>query len=282
MAATPSIQVSQGDVNVISSATGNIQISQADTAAVYNFPAEEIQTSQVDVQVSYQGASKMQVSQVDVIAIVKGRVDDPSIRAWTYTLDGHDFYVLRLGNDETLVYDVATEQWSVYTTGNSAYWSVYTGTNWIGGNNFAKDYGSNVIVGSDSNGALFFLDPTKPEDDSLAGNYIVPFLRRITGQLISRGYNYNPLYEVQLLGSLNQESLALDLDVELLYSDDRGDSYVSAGTITTVPNDYTVRGSWRSLGSFTSPGRLIRIEDHGALARIDSLTVNLGEAEDGA
>jgi hypothetical protein len=282
MTATPSIQVSQGDVNVISSATGNIQISQADTAAVYNFPAEEIHASQVDVQVSYQGASKMQVSQVDVIAVVRGRIDDPSIRAWTYTLDGHDFYVLRLGNDETLVYDVATEQWSVYTTGDLAYWSVYTGANWVGGNNFAETYGSNVIVGSDFNGALFFLDPTKPEDDSLVGNYIVPFLRRVTGQLVSRGYNYNPLYEVQLLGSLNQESLALDLDVELLYSDDRGDSYVSAGKITTVPNDYTVRGSWRSLGSFTSPGRLIRIEDRGALARIDSLTVNLGEAEGGA
>jgi hypothetical protein len=283
MTATPSIQVSQGDVNVISSAAGNIQISQADTTAVYNFPAEEIQTSQVDVQVSYQGASKMQVSQVDVIAIVKGRVDDPSVRAWTYTLDGHDFYVLRLGNDETLVYDVASEQWSVYTTSDFSYWSVYTGANWVGGNNFAETYGSNVIVGSDSNGVLFFLDPTKPEDDPLVEDRdIVPFLRRITGQLISRGYNYNPLYEVQLLGSLNQENLALNLDVELFYSDDRGDSYVSAGKITTVPNDYTVRGSWRSLGSFTSPGRLIRIEDRGALARIDSITVNLGEAEGGA
>jgi hypothetical protein len=281
MTATPSIRVSQGDVNVVSSSAGDIQVSQADTTAVYNFPAEEIHASQADIELAYQGASKMQVSQVDVIAVVRGRTDDPSIRAWTYTLDGHDFYVLRLGNDETLVYDVASEQWSIYTTGNFSYWSVYTGANWVGGNNFAKVYGSNVIVGSDSNGALFFLDPTKPEDDSLVGNYVIPFLRRVTGQLVSRGYNYNPLYEVQLLGSLNQENLALNLDVELLYSDDRGDSYVSAGKITTVPNDYTVRGSWRSLGSFTSPGRLIRIEDYGALARIDSITVNLGEAEGG-
>ena len=91
---------------------------------------------------------------------------------------------------------------------------------------------------------------------------------------MSRGYDSTRVFEVQLLGSLGQTDGISDLEVELLYSDDRGDSYVSAGAITTQDDNYDIRASWRSLGSFRSPGRLFRIEDDGALKRIDSLTVS--------
>lgn len=279
MPATPNIETSQADIAVVSgSSAGDIQLSQGDMLAIFNIPTEAIDVSQADLVFVSKSSQDVQVSQLDVIAVIRGRVDDPAVRAWTFTLDGHDFYVLRLGNDETLVYDLTTEQWSVYSSGLEPYWSVYTGANWVGGNGFAAALGSNIVVGSDANGALFFLDPTKAEDDpQVEGRDVTPFVRRVTGQLVSRGYSANPMYEVQLLGSLNQEALASNLDVELLYSDDRGDNYVSAGAVTTVPGDYSVRGSWRSLGSFSSPGRLVRIQDFGALTRIDSLTVNLGE-----
>lgn len=273
--ATPSIELSQADVGVVTEAGGDLQVSQLDVIALYNFPTEFLQSSQMDTLVVVNGLREMQISQMDVIAVVRGRVDDPQVRAWTFTLDGHDFYVLRLGNAETLVYDMTTEQWSVYSTGTESYWSVYTGVNWIGGNTFAAAFGSNIIVGSDANGSLYFLDPNKPNDDAaLEGRSPVPFRRRVTGQIATRGYDVSRVFEVQLIGSMGDLDAGALTSIELLYSDNRGDSYVSAGTITSIENDYDVRASWRSLGSFRAPGRLFRIEDDGALKRIDSLTVN--------
>lgn len=281
MALTPTIETSQADVGVIYSG-GNMLNSQSDVIAVFNIPSEEIHASQADTSVVSKTTSNVEVSQADLIIIYRGRIDDPSVRAWTFTLDGHDFYVLRLGNEETLIYDMLSEQWSVWATGDTGYWSVYTGANWFGGNNFAASLGSNVIVGSDANGALYFLDPNKPNDDAAVdGRDVIPFRRRITGQIPLRGYNSARVYELQLLGSVSDLDANANADIQLLYSDDRGDSYVSAGTITTVDQDFDIRANWRSLGSFRSPGRLFRVEDFGALKRIDSLTVNTS-MDDGA
>lgn len=274
--ATPSVELSQASVfSITSGSSPGLQISQAFVLSVANFPTESLELSQSLVQVLTAGASpEMELSQAYVIAIVRGRVDDPSIRAWTFTLDGHDFYVLRLGNEETLVYDMATEQWSVWASGSEGYWSVYTGGNWFGGNAFALDQGSNIVVGSDANGSLYILDPNKPDDDpAVTGRDITPFKRQVIGQIPLRGYDSARVFEVQLLGSVNDLDNGATTDIELLYSDDRGDNYVSAGTITTVDQDFDIRASWRSLGSFRSPGRMFKVQDFGALKRIDSLTV---------
>ena len=276
MVSSVSVETSQADTSgVFEAEVEGLFTAQADLLAVFNIPSLSVETSQIDLNWVSTTGTDVETSQFDVLVIMTGRVDDPSIRAWTFTLDGHDFYVLRLGNNETLVYDLTTEQWSLWSTANELYWSLMTGTNWVGGNSFASVYGSNIIVGSDANGALFFLDPNKPDDDAAAaGRGAVPFRRRVTGQLATRGYNLTRVFELQLLGSIGELDFNSDLNIELLYSDDRGDSYVSAGVITTESNNYDIRASWRSLGSFPSPGRLFRIEDFGALKRIDSLTVN--------
>jgi hypothetical protein len=277
VAETPSIEVSQAFVSSINGGdTLSVQISQAFVAAVANFPTEQIQVSQGFVTLLSGGTDRaIEVSQAMVLVICRGRVDDPKIRAWTFTLDGHDFYVLRLGNTETLVYDLTTEQWSVWGAAEENLWSAYTGINWIGGNGFAAQFGSNIIVGADSNGSIFFLDPDKPNDDAVVtGRGPSPFRRRLTGQIPLRGYNYTRVFEVQLLGSVSDLDNGATEDIELLYSDDRGDNYVSAGTIATIDGQYDIRASWRSLGSFSSPGRLFRFQDFGALKRVDSITIN--------
>lgn len=268
MVASTSTEVSQSDLSGIISG-GPTQVSQFDFLSIINFPSAEADVSYLDTAYVSLNTTNVNVSQWDIAVVCKGRVDDPKIRVWTFTLDGHDFYVLRLGNEESLVYDVLTEQWSVWTTGTEKYWTVYTGVNWLGGNSFARSFGSNVVVGSDSTGDIYFLDPLKTEDDTPRGNSL-QFRRLLTGQLVARGYDSISVHEVQVLGSLNQGTTGT---VELLYSDDRGGSYVSAGTITTSPGDYDLRGHWQSLGSFSSPGRLFRVEDFGTLARVDSFTV---------
>ena len=279
MPATPDIQESQFDVGVIADIGADLEISQFDAIALFRFPAEEEEVSQFDVQLVTIQKNVIQTSQLDLIILFRGRVSDPSVRAWTATLDGHDFYFLRLGNAETLVYDLTTEQWHVWASGSDFYWNIFTGINWFGGNNFSASFGSNIIVGSDANGSLFILDPTKPDDDpATEGRDVSPFRRRVTGQLPSRGYDSVAVYEFQLLGSIGQLNANADTGVTLLYSDDRGDSYVNAGEIITEEDNYEIRGSWRSLGSFRAPGRLFRVEDFGALQRIDSMTVNTSMA----
>lgn len=283
MALTPEVRTTQATIRTISDGGEDLRVSQSLVRSIYNIPTENVRLTQVLVRTTLgKSAPFVRASQSLIRAIVLGRVDDPKIRVWTFTLDGHDFYVLRLGNNETLIYDLTTEQWAQWTSADQIYWSVFTGTNWVGGNRFSSEFGSNIIVGSDSNGSLFFLDPEKPDDDSVvSGRNAVPFRRRLTGQLVTRGYDYTRVYEVQLLGSIGQLDLGADLSIDLQYSDDRGDNYVSAGAIATQENAYDVRASWRSLGSFTSPGRLFRIEDFGALKRVDSLTVSTSNDPEG-
>jgi hypothetical protein len=253
----------------------DIQTSQFDITAIYNFPASDLQASAFDVSlVTTSEPIPLEVSQFDLTVVCKLRIFDPIIRAWTFTLDGHDFYVLRLGNEETLVFDLQTQQWFKWGSGESSLWSAYTGINWFGGNNFSSVYGSNVLVGSDINGSVFFLDPLKDEDDSSTdGRSPRTFVRRVTAQLPMRGYDQMSMYEVQLLGSVGQLTTVDNTGINLSYSDDRGRSYIDAGTVDVPDGEYDVRAHWQSLGSFGAPGRIIRIEDTGALRRIDSLSM---------
>jgi hypothetical protein len=56
---------------------------------------------------------------------------DSTIRAWTYTLDGHTFYVLDLGEEGTFKYDKVTGEWSKHiTSGYDTQWNVINGTMW--------------------------------------------------------------------------------------------------------------------------------------------------------
>lgn len=247
------------------------RLSQFAVRSVFNYPSEAAQVSQFIVRSFDDPTPPVRLSNLFVRAIVKGRVDDPQVRAWTFTLDGHDFYVLRLGNIETLIYDTHTEQWHVWGSGTSPLWRAYTGCNWQGGRSFALNW-SDVIVGDDGNGSLFFLSPDDDaDDDALTGNETPrPFRRRAMGQLtIKGGYMAVPCFGVQLFGSAGSGDS--DLTVTLSYSDDRGFSYADAGVITLTPEAYNQRVNWRSLGSMRAPGRLFRITDDGALKRIDGM-----------
>lgn len=270
------VRTSQGDVTVVSvSGGGDMRLTQGDVTVVYNLPAEFMQTSSGDLSYVAQRSVDGQVSQADVTVIMRGRTDDPAVRAWTFTLDGHDFYVLRLGTVETLVYDMTTDTWYQWGSGNSILWNAYTGINWTSGNNFSDQFGSNILVGSDSNGTLFFLDPDKVDDDTaVTGRDPVPFTRRATGQLAYRGYESVSVYSVHLVGSVGKVNDPAYTTITLSYSDDRGTTYTDAGSVVTSDGDFTVRAQWQSLGSFSNPGRLFRLEDTGALQRVDSLTVS--------
>lgn len=263
-----------------------VQATQALALAITAEPAQAVRATQgvVLAIVDAQG-DKVQATQALVLAIGRGRIADPKIRVWGYTIDSHDFFVVRLGAiGETLQYDLLSNEWSIYGSDDSNLWRAYTGVNWGGAWQFLKDYGTNVVVGDDGSGALYFLDPRQDyDDDVLQGNLIKrPFDRELTGQAVVKfGYDSVPCYGVQLFGDIGKVSGTVDdLTVELSYSDDRGVTYNDAGAVTLAAGSYDARANWLSLGSMTAPGRLFKVKDRGVLRRIDSLFMEDGEEDD--
>lgn len=285
MASSPTVFASQFDVGGVFAiaAASNLQASQFDALTVFNIPSARIDASQFDTLVidERQGdTATMQVSQFDAVAVLRGSVDDPTVRAWTFTLDGHDFYVLKLGNVETLVYDVFAEQWYIWGTSDTNRWRAFTGHNWLGGRRQAEEYGSNIIVGDESNGALYFLNPLEvTDDDAVSGaDYPRPFLREVMGQIAMRGYDVKSCYSVSLMGAIGETADPTLTAITLFVSDNDGHNYTQYATIDVTPGDYPARVDWTSgLGSFDAPGRLFLIQDRGALQRIDWLDMATDE-----
>lgn len=277
MADTPFIRASEFDLLGVVMAGPDIQASQIDLLAVYNFPTANIQASQFEILAIYKGHDEIQASQVDVILVGRGRPENPVVRAWTCTLDGHDFYVLSLGDRETLVYDVYSDTWTTWSSSSLNRFRILHGINWQGATQFANAYGSDILCGDDTFGLLWFLDPTEAFDESALYGDVVPsyFLRRISGQVTVRGRKAVPCYEANLTGSVGTPVLD-GMGVTLFTSDDGGHSYDDQGTVNIVVGEYTQDLPWQSLGQIRSPGRLFRFDDYGALTRIDGLDVSIG------
>lgn len=268
-------RVSQARVRSLDEPTPDARVSQAFVRSVFNYPAEYARISQTFLRSLDEPRSSVNVSQLFVRALIKGRVDEPKIKAWTFTQDGHDFYVLRLGSaGATLVFDTHSEQWSVYGSGTGNPWRAYTGRNWQGGRKLALPW-SDVVVGDDGNGALYFLSPDDDYDDDSISGADTPraFRRRLTGQVVVKpGYFSAPCFGVQLFGSIGSGDDGLTVNLQV--SDDRGFNYDDMGDITLSADDYNARVNWLSLGSMDAPGRLFRITDTGALKRVDGLEMD--------
>jgi hypothetical protein len=264
-------EASQVAVMATTEAEPDVQVSQSAVLALGIYPAEFIQSSQAALSAVTDSVLDIEASQLSILVLAAGRTADPKVCAWTFTQDGHDYYVLRLGTVETLVYDTHAQQWYNWGSGSAGLWRAFTGTNWLGGTGLGGPW-SNVVVGDDGNGALYFLDPNGTYDDSaLTGSEDPqPFTRIAQGQIALRGYASVPCYGVELLGSVGDLPEDTTLTAVTLYtSDDRGHTYDDCGTVTVEPGAYDTRVQWQSLGSMTTPGRLFKVVDDGALKRID-------------
>lgn len=274
MALTPEIRGSELIATAISESAPDIRMSFLAASAVFNYPTANLYASELIGTVIAEGLADIWATQIYAQVVVRGRVDDPRVRAWTFTQDGHDFYVLRLGNAETLVYDTHSQEWSIYGSGTGDPWRAYTGRNWQGGRGLALPW-SDVVVGDDGTGAIYFLSPDDDNDDDaiLGEDTPRPFRRRLTGQIVVKpGYISAPCFGVQLFGSIG--SGVETLNINLAVSDDRGFTYDDMGDIALDPLDYNARANWLSLGSMVAPGRLFRITDDGALKRLDALEMD--------
>lgn len=276
MALTPFIQVSQGDVTGITFGGDNILASQSDVVAIFNVPAIEIEVSAADLSIVSLTESNIQASQADVTVIYVGRPDNSIVRVWTYTLDSHEFYVLRLGDELTLVYDTYSEQWMDWNSKDLPFWRVNCGTNWIGAEALASVYGSNIVAGDDTFGLLWFLDPEQPYDQPTSENaeqQQIYFERITMGQVPMKGREVMPCYAAWLttdMGAPAYDGAAVTLQI----SDDGGRTFDDCGAVEVTLGEFSPEIAWYSLGQIEAPGRLFKIIDDGAVVRIDGLEMN--------
>jgi len=178
-------------------------------------------------------------------------------RAWTYTQDGHTFYVLDLSTEGTWVYDLTTKQWSQFQTVGSGQWDVQAGTQW----------NSIRIVGGDlTTTDMWELVPSALQDHDGAAD----IAHIVTGALQTRSRNYNSVESVVLTGSSNKIGNPTSSAMLLRWSDDNGVTWnayysvpLTAGVVTEV--------AWRSLGAFALPGRIFEVSDSGGMVRIDGM-----------
>jgi hypothetical protein len=278
VALTPTIESSQAAVRVLQEPVGDILASQATVRALINYPTPIMEASQSAVRVLLNRAPVIEVSQAVVRVLALGRIEDPIVRAWTFTLDGHDFYVLRLGDAETLIFDMATEQWVNWDSHRLAFWRVNCGINWIDGQSIGFEFNSSIIVGDDQQGLLWALDPEQSFDDAVRSDVEeqqVVFPRILTGQVAMTGRQVLPCYAIFLIGdNFGPLTEGFTAGITLEYSDDAGKTYDSAGTITVTPSTVDQSYEWLSLGQIEAPGRIFRLTDTGVFTRIDSMTMN--------
>lgn len=277
MPATPEIQAPQAGVLAVADpgATGNIFVPQGVALAVYNVPAETINAAYVNTTAIHRQTSDIRATSAAVLAVVRGTIGSPRLKTWGFTLDGHDFFVLKLGTDrKTLVYDISTEQWSWFCTEGRPSWRLSIGMNWRSAGTIPSNFGSTVIAGDDSSGVLWVLDPAQGYDESTIDEDPRTFERIATAFAIARGRTPVPVYTVDLVGSYGSPALTAN-SVELRYSDDRGHNYVTADEPqTSEEGNYQQEFRWMSLGLVTNPGRIFQIIDNGSFARVDGIYVN--------
>ncbi len=254
-----------------------IQAPLGRVLGVINFPSDGVASPQARVLAAAKASVPINMPQARVLAAVLGRVAHPKLRAWTYSLDGHDYYILRLGDNTTLIYDVSTQTWVEWTGNSLPFWRPNVGANWLGATAlaFLDGYNSNIIVGDDTFGLLWVLDPEQGFDDDpvTGGDDPQSFERIAMGQVPIRGRTSIPCHVTFLTASLGVPSYTA-AGVTLYTSDDAGKSFSNKGTITVNVDDFSQVFSWRSLGQMTAPGRLFKIVDNGAFTRIDSFDVN--------
>ena len=243
--------------------------------AAGNFPSEFTQASQVSIITAADSNVTTDVSQATVFAAGRGRIDNRRIRSWWFTLDGHDFYVLRLGDTETLVYDMSTGQWSTWSSPEMDTLRVNAGINWLGMSrkSFQDGHTTNIVSGDDTYGLLWTLNPDRGVDESPRSDRPdAPYTRRVIGGVPMRLRETQKSGAAYITASIGEPQL-VGANITLRTSDDNGKTWLSHGTITATAGTWDQEFVWRSLGLIKAPGRIFEITDNGATVRIDALDI---------
>jgi hypothetical protein len=266
MAVTPTIFSSQGVVLGFADLATDAQVSQAFVLALVNRPTDFIEASQSLVLAHVDRVGPVRVSQAHVFAYVLGRPTFRRARAWAFTMDNHDFYVLRIGEVETLIFDLTTGQWAIWKTENRTTWRAHLGTNWLGLSRFNYFGGAEtqVVAGDDTYGVLWTLAPNIGVDDPPLSTQEPQEFERVVTAGIPMFMRNSPRQNTLFLTVQTGDPLPAGADITLFLSDDQGNTFYDAGTVTLEAGNFGQEVMWRSLGLIRQPGRIMEFRDKGA------------------
>jgi len=189
-------------------------------------------------------------------------------RAWTYTMDGHTFYVLELQSEGTWVYDVGTKEWAHFYTGGGGQWNMQNGVQW----------GIRVVAGDLTTTDVWELTPTALTDNAGASQ----IQHVVTGGIQVRTREKRGVGALRVTASLGNLGNTAGSAMVLRFSDDQAKTWSSNFTVSLTQADYESEIAYRSLGSFNLPGRIFELSDVGGPVRIDGCDAEIEGIPDGA
>jgi hypothetical protein len=225
-----------------------------------NYPTASARTSRADGLVSVKSNVGLRTTQSEALVAVLYGAEERMLRAWTFTQDGHDFYVV-LCAGETYIYDKESEEWCQWASPDAAFWRGVDGVDWEG---------MNVCIDS-SSGKLFQIDPQGRLDYRTT-----PITSYIYGGLTERFRTIPSIFMAEVAVSQNSPPHNVDpttLSITLETTDtittyNHGTVYGAATGNHTYPRFY-------GLGLLRSPGILFKITDTGFARRIDGLNIEI-------
>lgn len=181
--------------------------------------------------------------------------------AWAFTLDGHLFYVLDLGNEGTFVYDHLSGQWAQFRTEGFIGWNMRVGTTWQQPNR--------VVAGDTQYGEVWELSP-----DDLLDEEFRPIEHIVTGGISTRSRTYLSVDSLRITGSIGAvQDDENGILTKMKFSDDAGHTWSDDYEVTINADEWDREIAYRSLGSFMAPGRVFSFSDLGGMLRIDGADV---------
>jgi len=258
------------DFSLIFVDTYEAYVHQAVMYGIVTQPAQYLSVLQAPLLLTVQGETSsgefhFNIQQAVMYALVKKHGDKRKLRAWTFTQDDHDFYVVQLGS-LTLVYDKLTRQWSRWKSPSYNYWRGEDGRGWEG---------FNVCCDTET-GKIWKIDAEGRLDTD--GSTITPITSTMVGQLTERFRTMVPCFMAELAVSEGQPPSGVDAGeayLQLRTSSDGGQTFTDHGNVlsTDLGEDITVR--WYGLGLMKAPGQVFEITDTGYARRIDGFNIEV-------
>lgn len=270
MVATTGIRTTQSfGLAAIRAVTTNLRLTQNYSLVALNFKTKGINNTQSFVQVALKTATTIKNTQTYVLVALFRGAGDHRLRAWTFTQDNHDFYVLNLGSIQTLVYDKWSQRWAQWKSPGINTWLPSDGCQW-------QNAGFNVCCSS-TDGSIYQIDPTGRKDYNTT-----PITSVVIGGLTERFRNYTQCYMAELAVSEGAPPAGIDpttVGITLRVGDTL--NFVSAGQVAGQASGTFDTMRWYGLGLIRSPGVIFELTDTGYARRIDGLDIEIGAAKDG-
>lgn len=190
----------------------------------------------------------------------------PAMRGWTFSRDGHVFYVLTIGAQGTFVYDVSQQNWPNWYSYGLTYWHAHVG---------CQIDGRTVLAGDSASGQIWTVDSTVSNDQG-GGSGDQPIIRELSGfvPVVTQNQRCN---SIELVGSRGRgTSFQRPVSIEFSWSDDEGETMAPWRKMSFgARGQYGVNLKAKGLGRMSAPGRIFFFrQSDDSIFRISYARVN--------